>query len=550
MRNLKPSLDNSQDSAASNLAHDADRDGLESNSSLDHHRTQRGSTQADSTQAETPRSIAVIGGGPMGLATAYRLLTEGHQVTLFEADDRLGGMTASFDFGGVSIERFYHFICKPDQPLFDTLRELRIADSLKWVPTSMGLYYRKEAAKTGRVYQWGRPDALLRFPHLDLLSKIRYGLFALRCCRIKDWGQLDKMNGVAWLKKQCGIRGFNVLWQQLIECKFFEHSNNLSAAWLASRVRRVGKSRKNMFQEELGYLDGGSQVLIDAWEEEILRRGGSIRCATPVEKILVQHQHHTDKSESSAHTAMANPARVTSDEGINNISHNVRPLQSSPTTTPSLAVLGVRAGGQEYRFDQVISTVPLPIVPKMAPDLSAIERMMIQDISYIGVRCILVKLNKRLLPHFWTNISDPSIPIPGLIEYTNLRELGDHIVYAPFYLPHTHPSYSAPDEELIDQTLKIFAALNPNFRQSWVLDVKATRYHQAQTICAPEFFEKLPPIRTSIGGFYMADTSYYYPEDRSISESIGLGELLAKTALADIVPVITEAPLTKVAQGE
>jgi protoporphyrinogen oxidase len=176
--------------------------------------------------------------------------------------------------------------------------------------------------------------------------------------------------------------------------------------------------------------------------------------------------------------------------------------------------------------------------------------MMIQDINYIGVRCILVKLNKRLLPHFWTNISDPSIPIPGLIEYTNLRELGDHIVYAPFYLPHTHPSYSAPDEELIDQTFKVFTALNPAFRQSWVLDVKATRYHLAQTVCSPEFFEKLPPIRTSIGGFYMADTSYYYPEDRSISESIGLGETLAKTALADTVPVVTEIPFTKVAHGE
>jgi protoporphyrinogen oxidase len=302
-----------------------------------------------------------------------------------------------------------------------------------------------------------------------------------------------------------------------------------------------------MFQEELGYLDGGSQVLIDAWEEEILRRGGSIRCATPVERILVQNQNHVEKSVSSRQKTISDSA---SDQNTEGIGHNVRPLQPPPTTTQALAVLGVRAGGQEYKFDQVISTIPLPIVPKIAPDLSVIERMMIQDINYIGVRCILVKLDRRLLPHFWTNISDPSIPIPGLIEYTNLRDLGDHIVYAPFYLPHKHPLYSAPDEELIDRTLNIFGTLNPNFRRAWVLDVKATRYHLAQTVCSPEFFEKLPPIRTSIGGFYMADTSYYYPEDRSISESIGLGELLAKTALADSVPLITGVPLTKVAQGE
>ena len=42
---------------------------------------------------------------------------------------------------------------------------------------------------------------------------------------------------------------------------------------------------------------------------------------------------------------------------------------------------------------------------------------------------------------------------------------------------------------------------------------------------------KLPPMTTSIRGFYMADTAYYYPEDRSISESIQVGRSLAETAI-------------------
>jgi protoporphyrinogen oxidase len=44
------------------------------------------------------KKIAVLGGGPMGLAAAWHLLKQGHQVSLFEAGDRLGGMSASFDF--------------------------------------------------------------------------------------------------------------------------------------------------------------------------------------------------------------------------------------------------------------------------------------------------------------------------------------------------------------------------------------------------------------------------------------------------------------------
>ncbi len=42
--------------------------------------------------ADTGRKIAVVGGGPAGLAAAYFLRQDGHEVTLFEANGKLGGM--------------------------------------------------------------------------------------------------------------------------------------------------------------------------------------------------------------------------------------------------------------------------------------------------------------------------------------------------------------------------------------------------------------------------------------------------------------------------
>ena len=74
--------------------------------------------------------VIVLGAGAMGLAAAHHLLKAGHTVDVYEADTVAGGMAAHFDFGGLSIERFYHFVCKADAPTFALLDELGIAEAL------------------------------------------------------------------------------------------------------------------------------------------------------------------------------------------------------------------------------------------------------------------------------------------------------------------------------------------------------------------------------------------------------------------------------------
>jgi protoporphyrinogen oxidase len=58
----------------------------------------------------------------MGLAAAYQAIKGGHHVDVFEAGPVAGGMSAHFDFAGISLERFYHFVCRGDQPTFDLLK--------------------------------------------------------------------------------------------------------------------------------------------------------------------------------------------------------------------------------------------------------------------------------------------------------------------------------------------------------------------------------------------------------------------------------------------
>ena len=121
----------------------------------------------------------------MGLAVAYQLALDGHRPIVFEADDRVGGQAAAFDFGGLEIERYYHFHCVSDRAYLAILDELGLSDKMHWVATRMAYWYQ------GRLQPWGDPLALLRFEGLGLAAKVRYGLHAFLCTRRKDWRPLD-----------------------------------------------------------------------------------------------------------------------------------------------------------------------------------------------------------------------------------------------------------------------------------------------------------------------------------------------------------------------
>lgn len=420
-------------------------------------------------------NVAVIGAGAMGLAAAYHLAKAGHKVEVFEADTVAGGMAAHFDLGGLSIERFYHFICKADAPTFELLLEIGLNDAMRWTPTSMGYFY------AGKLYPWGDPISLLTFPHLDLISKIRYGLMAFLSTKRSDWSKLDTITAEKWLKDWCGPRGWDVLWDKLFALKFFEYSDKVSAAWMWTRLKRIGTSRRNLFQEELGYIEGGSEALVKRLAERIEALGGRIHIATPVSEV------HTENG----------------------------------------AVAGLTAGGTRREFSHVISTMPLPLVSKVIPGLSAATKDAYARLENIGVVCVVHKLKRAVTKHFWVNINDPDIQVPGIVEFSNLRPVEDHVVYVPYYMPVTHPKFGLSDAALIAESFSYLKRVNPTLQDNDLLTSAVGRLKYAQPICPPGFLSMLPPMESEIRGLQIADTSSYYPEDRGISEGVRIAREMA-----------------------
>ena len=424
------------------------------------------------------RRIAVLGAGPMGLGVAWQLALDGYKPVIYEADDRVGGMAATFDFSGMDIERYYHFHCTSDTEFLRVLEELGIQHKMRWTETKMGYWY------NGRLQRWGNPVALLQFRGLGMTAKLRYGAHAFLSTKRNNWKPLDGKEATGWVRSWVGNEAYDVLWRKLFDLKFYEYADQLSAAWIWSRIRRIGRSRYDLFREKLGYLEGGSSTLLQALKAGVEARGGEFRLKSPVSSVV------TDNGQ----------------------------------------LRGVQSLGKFEAYDAVISTVPLPYVPNLMPGLPEDILNKYRALKNIAVVCVIVKLKKAVTDNFWLNTNDPDMDVPGIVEYTNLRPMEAHVVYVPFYMPGEHPKYQEPDAAFLDKVRRYLKKVNPRLTDADFIDIRASRYRYAQPVCSPGHLTNLPPMKLPIRGLWVADTSYYYPEDRGISESLAFGREMAKAA--------------------
>lgn len=424
----------------------------------------------------TNDKLLVIGAGPMGLAAAYYAAKAGWKVEVLEAGDRPGGMAAHFDFNGLSLERFYHFCCRSDADTTVLLAELGLPP-IRWAATKMGFFV------DGKLHPWGDPIALLRFPGMSLVEKVRYGLQAYVSTKRSDWRRLDKISAADWFRAWCGQRVYDKLWRPLFDLKFYEHAESISAAWVWQRIKRVGRSRRSLFQEELGYIEGGSEALVAALVKAIEDLGGKVHLSSAAGRLLIAD------------------GKV---EGVET------------------------RDGRRFEASQVISTVAMPYVADMLTEQPELASRY-AHFENVGVVCVVHQLAKSVTPNFWVNVSDAAIGAPGFVEFSNLRPLDRHIVYVPYYMPTTNPGFGRPDETFIEESYGYLQRVNPGLATGDRIASHVARLRYAQPVCDVGFADKIPDPQTPVAGLQIADTCFYYPEDRGVSESIGYARRMVES---------------------
>lgn len=409
--------------------------------------------------------IGIIGAGATGLTAAYDLVRDGHDVTLLESADEIGGLAGSILVQGTPLERYYHHIFESDRAIIALIEELGLGPKLRFHSTTTGIYH------DGVLHDFSTPVDMLRFTPLSLLDRVRFGASSAALKLIRNGQRLNDRRALDWIDRWAGRRAGDVIWRPLLAGKFGERASEISMAWLWARVHyRTFK---------LGYMDGGFHQVYEALLRAVEERGGKIETGKRLERI-----------------SQADPA--------------------GPVEVRT-------ADGSVYEYDRVLVTVPQPA---FAAATGAASDDVLQRAEYLGATCFVLECDRSVIPYYWLNVNDPSFPFLAVVEHTNMVPAseygGRHIVYVGNYVSRDDWRFTTDPAEVLERFVPYLKRLNPDFDLSWVQEWHFSRAGFAQPVVTPDYRASIPSHETSMPGVVLATMSQVYPQDRGQSYAVAM----------------------------
>ncbi|WP_086841955.1 NAD(P)/FAD-dependent oxidoreductase [Amycolatopsis kentuckyensis] len=434
------------------------------------------------TSPDSPH-VAVIGGGICGLAAAHRLARRGTRVTLLESSDQLGGLGTFFAHGDRWVERFYHCIMPSDASLLALLGEVGLRDAVRWRETTMGMVV------DGGHHPFNSPLDLLRFSPLRLHDRVRFGVVSLLLRRLGKGRDLDTLRTEDWLR---GLYG-DVVWERLFAplfgSKFGPAFGDVPALYL---WQRLGRERNVATR---GYPDGGYKTIIDALRRSISGAGGVVRTSTPVQRLS------------------SNGGR-------------------------SVITL---SGGEVLEADHVVSTVPLPLLRRLADDALA-TRLPATDLPYQGVVNGVFFLRKPVTEHYWTPVLHSGTEFDGVVAMSALAgpHDGRHLVYVMHYTDRDSPLYRDDDAAIAARWTAQLRGLYPELGADDVEEVRVFKAPFVEPVYPLGYLAERPAVTVAGTGVLLATTAHVYPDVTSWNSSVRLAN--------DVVALLADQPAVAAAR--
>ena len=432
-------------------------------------------------------NIAVVGAGIAGLTAAYDLTRNGHHVTVYEAADFVGGLSAGFKDEGWdwSLERYYHHFFANDQAVIGLIEELGLGDKLLFPRPITSNWHE------GGIYQHDSSLSALKLPIISWPAKIRYGLTGVYLKFTRNWRPLERHTAHEWLRRYMGREAYETLWQPLLIGKFGDYYKEVNMAWFWARVyKRTSR---------LGSFVGGFQAFVDALAERVSAQGGTIRLNTRVQEII--------------------------------------PAEGGGSQ--------VRTGEEQRSYDTIVVTVGPGLMASMALHLPPDYVSQLRELKSMGAVALILALKQPLMERtYWLNLparspdqSQNEFPFMALVEHTNYLSPehygGDHLVYCGDYVKPEHRYLTMSQEELLATFMPALKKINPAFEPSWVRRSWLFRDEYAQPVPSVGHSANIPSLRTPVPGLYYASMSQVYPWDRGSNYAVEMGRQVAEMVHLD-----------------
>ncbi len=364
---------------------------------------------------------------------------------------------------------------------------------LRWVTTRTGAY------GNGQHYSVSNAGEFLRFPLLNPVDKARLAATLLYASRINDGDRLSRIPVEDWLVRLSGRRVTDRFWMPLLRAKLGDLSQQTSAAFIWTVIRRLYAARTSGRRtEQLGYVPGGYGAILDAMSADLGARPIDVRLSTPVETVTAD------------------------EEGVT-----------------------VDTGTGRHTVDQVVLTAPGPIARRLVPQLRPDEGDRLDRVPYMGVICASVVLTRPLTDFYVTNLIDET-PFTGVIEMTALIDPaeigGNHLVYLPRYVGADDPLLDAPEDEIERTFLAGLRRLHPDLRDDEIVGFALSRPRYVLPVPVIGYAERVPAMQTSVPGVWTVNSSQITDGTLNVDETLRL----ADRAMREIRTVAGVGPAAEV----
>lgn len=406
----------------------------------------------------------VVGGGAGGAFIALRGIQAGHQVTVLEGSQKLGGLTRTdtFEVNGepVSIDSFYHVILESDRRLLALLNLLGLTETVGWTLAPAKI------VSAGVGYPASSLGEMARLPALKLADRMRIAM-SIAVSLALPMRLANKLTASRWLGLAAGQSALQAFWAPMLRAKLGTQADAVAASFMVSTFRRLVQARLRGAGDRFGVLPDGYEPVFRAMADRIRSAGGTIRTDARVQTVI-------------AAAGRGDAPRVT-------------------CTFPN---------GETLAADRVFVTAPGPATSALLPQLTDHERHQLTSAPYLGVVCATVLVQNPPNDAYITYLVD-DVGLTGVIGMHALRPPestgGAALIYLPRYCSVDDPWFDEPEDVLLDRFL---GALRKTFPDQQ-LEVVAARVNKARHVVPLPLPNAVPPLphTTSIPGVHVVSAA-------------------------------------------